>query len=106
MWMRFHLIFCHAGKPAGKVEKGQSNEKTFLLIVLALSLVTAIGSTLAYLTDTDSDVDVMTLGDVDIIQYENGEEGFSKQPIASAYYEGDDKTNIDWNTVQAHWKKK
>ena len=37
-----------------------------LLLSLVLILAVAVGGTLAYLQDTDSDVNVMTLGSVDI----------------------------------------
>ena len=47
-------------------------KKRTLMLVLALSasLLMAVTGTLAYLTDTDSDVNVMTLGNVDIEQHE------------------------------------
>ena len=47
-------------------------KKRTLLLVLALvaSLALAVTGTLAYLTDTDSDVNVMTLGNVEIDQIE------------------------------------
>ena len=47
-------------------------KKTTLFMILALVLSMAIGltGTLAYLTDTDKDVNVMTLGNVDIEQIE------------------------------------
>ena len=47
-------------------------KKTTLFMILALVLSMAIGltGTLAYLTDTDEDVNVMTLGNVDIEQIE------------------------------------
>ena len=49
-----------------------SKIKKVLLIGTAYVLVAAIaiGGTLAYLTSTDSDVNVMTLGEVSIIQHE------------------------------------
>ena len=40
------------------------------LLVLALTAAISIGATLAYLTDTDEDVNVMTLGNVKIDQLE------------------------------------
>ena len=40
------------------------------LVVLALTAAVSIGATLAYLTDTDEDVNVMTLGKVKIDQLE------------------------------------
>ncbi|MBP3541614.1 MAG: hypothetical protein J6K72_07370 [Clostridia bacterium] len=47
-------------------------KKSTLLMVLSLvlALTIGLGTTLAYLTDTDADVNVMTLGNVDIIQNE------------------------------------
>lgn len=41
-----------------------------MILALALSLTLAIGGTLAYLQDTDADVNVMTLGSVYIVQNE------------------------------------
>jgi len=47
------------------------NKKTLIMVVgLVLSLAVGLGGTLAYLTDTDSDVNVMTLGNVQIDQFE------------------------------------
>ncbi len=47
-------------------------KKSTLLMVLSLvlALTIGLGTTLAYLTDTDADVNVMTLGNVDIEQIE------------------------------------
>ncbi|MBE5769405.1 MAG: hypothetical protein E7333_07450 [Clostridiales bacterium] len=44
--------------------------KLFLILALVLSLAVGLGGTLAYLTDTDEDVNVMTLGNVQIEQIE------------------------------------
>jgi predicted ribosomally synthesized peptide with SipW-like signal peptide len=46
--------------------------KNFLawLMVLSMTAAISIGATLAYLTDTDEDVNVMTLGKVKIDQLE------------------------------------
>jgi len=41
-----------------------------MMIALVASLAMAVTGTLAYLSDTDSDVNVMTLGNVDITQHE------------------------------------
>ncbi len=48
-------------------------KKSSLLMIVAviLTLALSIGSTLAYLTDTDQDVNVMVLGNVEIEQVEN-----------------------------------
>lgn len=46
------------------------NRRLLLIAVLVLAVAMSIGTTLAYLTDTDSDVNVMTLGDVKIEQIE------------------------------------
>lgn len=51
------------------------NRKLLLIVSLVLALTMSLGGTLAYLTDVDSDVNVMTLGNVDITQLENGEDG-------------------------------
>jgi len=67
------------------------------LIALVASLLIATTGTLAYLTDTDSDVNVMTLGNVDIDQIETneaGEEFRQNQPLFPAYYPGDE---IEWD---------
>jgi len=66
-------------------------KRTVLIaVVMVLALSMAISGTIAYLTDTDSDVNVMTLGNVNIEQLENGkaENGFENgQPLYPAYYE-------------------
>lgn len=49
--------------------------KWLIVAALVLSVAMATTGTLAYLSDTDSDVNVMTLGNVDIEQLENGETG-------------------------------
>lgn len=46
------------------------NRKLLLIVSLVLALTMSLGGTLAYLTDTDSDVNVMTLGNVQIEQHE------------------------------------
>lgn len=47
------------------------NKKTLIMVVgLVLSLAVGLGGTLAYLTDTDADVNTMVLGNVKIEQYE------------------------------------
>ena len=46
------------------------NRKLVLILSLVLSLALATGGTLAYLSDTDADVNVMTLGNVYIVQNE------------------------------------
>jgi len=55
-----------------------------LTLVICASL--AIGGTMAYLSDTDSDVNVMTMGKVEIEQWENGadngfEDGIALMPV-------------------------
>ena len=42
------------------------NRKLILILSLVLALTMSLGGTLAYLTDTDSEVNTMTLGNVDI----------------------------------------
>ena len=61
------------------------NKRKLLLVALSLCMVAilAMGGTLAYLTDTDSQLNVMTLGKVDISQNEqqqgeNGLEDFAQ----------------------------
>lgn len=46
------------------------NRKWLLIVALVLSVAIATGGTLAYLTDTDADVNVMVLGNVNIVQNE------------------------------------
>ncbi|MBQ3156472.1 MAG: hypothetical protein IJB81_06040 [Clostridia bacterium] len=46
------------------------NRKLLLIVSLILAMTMAMGGTLAYLTDTDEAVNVMTLGNVDIEQIE------------------------------------
>ena len=46
------------------------NRKLMLVLAVVLSVAMAVGGTLAYLQDTDEDVNVMTLGKVDIEQIE------------------------------------
>lgn len=46
------------------------NRKLLLIVSLVLALTMSLGGTLAYLTDTDADVNVMTLGKVTIVQNE------------------------------------
>lgn len=46
------------------------NRKLLLIVSLVLAMTMSLGGTLAYLTDTDSDVNVMTLGNVKVEQFE------------------------------------
>ncbi|MBQ4073886.1 MAG: hypothetical protein IJD39_01625 [Clostridia bacterium] len=62
--------------------------KLLLIVSLVLALAMSLGGTIAYLSDTDSAVNVMTLGSVKIVQLENGMEegGFEQgQPLYPAY---------------------
>ena len=54
------------------ITKGKKRMKKAIamLLVIAMTAALAIGGTLAYLTDTDEDVNVMTLGQVKIDQLE------------------------------------
>ena len=81
-------------------------KKSTLLMVLSLvlALTVGLGTTLAYLTDTDADVNVMTLGNVDIeqIELERDEDGnlkdFSQnKPLYPAV--GD----VDWDDELVYW---
>ena len=61
------------------------NRKLVLVVSLVLSLALTIGSTIAYLSDSDMDVNVMTLGNVDIEQHEferiETEDGFTTDDV-------------------------
>lgn len=46
------------------------NRKLILIVSLVLAMTMSLGGTLAYLTDTDADVNTMVLGNVDIEQHE------------------------------------
>lgn len=68
------------------------NRKLLLVVSLVLALTMSLGGTLAYLTDVDSDVNVMTLGNVDIEQYEKDAAGnpfVQSQPLYPAYVNGE-----------------
>ena len=74
------------------------NRKLLLIVSLVLALTMSLGGTLAYLTDVDSDVNIMTVGNVDITQLENdkADGGFENgKPLYPAYYEGDKWENAD-----------
>jgi len=60
-----------------------------MALSIALCAVLAIGGTMAYLSDTDSDVNVMTMGKVTIEQHETDKEGapFVDQPMYPAVYD-------------------
>lgn len=64
------------------------NRKMLLVASLVLALAMSLGGTLAYLTDTDDAVNVMTLGNVNIEQWENGKpHGFIQgQALYPAHY--------------------
>ena len=72
------------------------NRKLMLILAVLLSVTMAVGGTMAYLQDTDEDVNVMTLGNVYITQneQERNDEGDLVQftqgkPMYPAVYEGD-----------------
>ncbi|MBR6569588.1 MAG: SipW-dependent-type signal peptide-containing protein, partial [Clostridia bacterium] len=48
----------------------KQNRKWILILSIVLSVAIAVGGTMAYLQDTDEDVNVMTLGNVYITQNE------------------------------------
>ena len=77
-------------------------KRTLLMATsLLVALLVATTGTLAYLSDVDSDVNVMTLGNVDITQYENGDEGFApNQPLYPAYYEGNTKPTTETGLIE------
>ncbi|MBE5768840.1 MAG: hypothetical protein E7333_04505 [Clostridiales bacterium] len=65
--------------------------KLFLILALVLSMAVGLGGTLAYLTDTDEAVNVMTLGNVAIDQHEKDAAGNAfqqAQPLYPAYKDG------------------
>ncbi len=90
-------------------------KKSTLIMILSLVLAVAIGigSTMAYLQDTDEDVNVMTLGNVyiDQIELERGEGGILQeftqgQPLYPAVYDDENAWQPVWpeedpNTI--HW---
>ena len=100
-------------------QKGRGNMKKIIawLLVLAMTAAISIGATLAYLTDTDEDVNVMTLGNVKIDQLEyervddetagadaTVQEFHDNKPLYPAvtengfdYTPGD--TNVDWTQI-------
>lgn len=47
----------------------------FMIVSVVLALTLSLGGTLAYLTDTDYDTNVMVLGNIDIEQHETGRDG-------------------------------
>lgn len=63
--------------------------KTLLILAVVLSIAIAAGSTMAYLQDTDEDVNVMTLGNVYINQLE-----YERVPT-----EGHELTNDAWEST-------
>lgn len=78
-------------------------KRTVLLVVsIVMAVALAINGTIAYLTDTDSDVNVMTLGNVQIeqIEQERDDAGVvntpftQDKPLYPAYYE-DGETDLD-----------
>ena len=82
------------------------NRKLVLILSLVLSLALATGGTLAYLSDTDADVNTMTLGNVYIVQNEQERDADGKlesyendEALYPAVYPG---TSIDW-APEAKW---
>ena len=99
--------------------KGWENMKKIIawLLVVALTAAISIGATLAYLTDTDEDVNVMTLGNVKIDQLEyeriddetanekaEVQEFHDNKPLYPGVYEtgfdfGTGDANVDWEQI-------
>ena len=99
--------------------KGRESMKKIIagLLAIALTAAVSIGATLAYLTDTDEDVNVMTLGNVKIdqLEYERTDvesknedatvqEFHDNKPIYPAVTEKDfdytpGDTNVDWTQI-------
>lgn len=82
------------------------NRKYVLIVALLVSLAMATTGTLAYLTDTDADVNVMTLGSVKIVQNEQErtksgalDEFTQEKPLFPAHYKDD---SIDW-APESEW---
>ena len=78
------------------------NRKLVLILSLVLSLALATGGTLAYLSDTDADVNTMTLGNVYIVQNEQERDADGKleayendEALYPAVYEGDEIADED-----------
>ena len=76
------------------------NRKLVLFLSLVLSLALATGGTLAYLSDTDADVNTMTLGSVYIVQNEQERDAqgdlvpyTQDKPLYPAVFDGD---SIPW----------
>ena len=68
-----HAFFMRTARRPNKYEEGKKMKKyrkTLLILAVVLSIAIAAGSTMAYLQDTDEDVNVMTLGNVYINQIE------------------------------------
>lgn len=69
----------------------------FMIVSVVLALTLSLGGTLAYLTDTDYDTNVMVLGKVDIEQHETDSEGNTFQdgqmllPIVGSAKDVDDR---------------
>ena len=78
--------YCAVLSAQQKGRRSMKNRKLLLIVSLVLALTMAMGSTLAYLTDTDEAVNVMTLGKVKIDQLE--------------YERVDDESKDDDATVQ------
>ena len=59
------------------------NRKLILILSLVLALTMSLGGTLAYLTDTDSEVNVMTVGNViiDLVERQRNEDGDALEPF-------------------------
>ncbi len=76
------------------------NRKLLLIVSLVLAMTMSLGGTLAYLSDTDADVNTMVLGNVEITQNEqerreNGklDEFTQEKPLLPAVFEG---SSIPW----------
>ena len=82
------------------------------LLVLALTAAISIGATLAYLTDTDEDVNVMTLGKVKIdqLEYERIDDETQNEDAKVQEFQNDkplypaitDKDAFDWETGESY----
>lgn len=77
----------------------KSKRSILLCLALVLSMAMALNTTLAYLQDSDSDVNVMTLGNVKIEQHE-----YERVQKADGTYETVTVTKADGTTTEESYK--
>ena len=64
------------------------NRKLILIVSLVLAMTMSLGGTLAYLSDTDADVNTMVLGNVKIEQHEYQRVGDETDTYTTKYLNG------------------